>query len=823
MFCFIYRRFRSFGFVLTTLSLFVAFLVITDTAISRPVLPDNEPPDRTATCLTSIEEGLQRISSTAFGRPAVGGDYIFWEDIRNNSAAIYGCNLRTGEEFLVKDIRKVTYVYNLTSDGQTLAWIARSPEGSHIQGYNITTKQRFMIMAPTHRQAIDSAVLVDGVLYYANHASGGGGIYAIQIATGEKHQISPEGYGLVASNSTLLWTEHQVLDRVVQEKSLHMRNMDTGQETVVVTFDGNAYFTGYDASHDTVIWSLFPGRDPRVYMRDLSRSISTTTLLDPSGFGAYPVMHGNMVAWLAASPTGDLKKGAIKTYNLDTGEISIVLREGSSLRTRDLLEGNRLVFTSENSLTSKSALYIGDLSQLDVTSLGHPDTNATDIPDGQNEGTAFGGQVFVAGRHLSIQTDPGKTQRWPVHGVQFILPDYEIDGETFTDDALAATGPITQGGDSSRAFWLQKTEDRLHTQALRIFVPMPGERHNEHGNRVTPQNIYDFAQEARTHNMRLGVVIHNSPDFEMTSEKEQWLRELIQVFKGNNATNLIAYINADNEINNHCDESYQDCYHIKWDTTYGFKANAWVKSVANIVNDEDPGILVTVGMSTELTNTVQVAVNNYLLAQSDGTSTITLTDVVDFIAPHNYGGGAFGVWEHAEAGYSGPVVLEEYGYPTDPFVAGSEPSEFRLEGPPECRIDPWVLNEDGTGYTTQNCDRTATGFVETSARALGADPRTDYAGGAAFMLVDTKATARDNFDFPDDCSNLEATADYFTGLFAIGQEDDENYCEPGGTQTRGFGDLKFTGFRVCMYHTDYRLTECEPPLYLPLIRKESFE
>ncbi|NJN67617.1 MAG: hypothetical protein HC884_13350 [Chloroflexaceae bacterium] len=726
--------------------------------------------------------------------------------MRDEDAAIYGYDLCHQEEFMVKSIGDPWNVFDLTTDGETLAWVARSGAGQYVQGYDLSSRREFLMIEAPNRYGFESIALGDGVLYYG-YLVDQPGIYAYTPATGREEMIHSQGFDLVFADGKLLWTQEHISGGVVSEKSLHIKNLDTGEQTVVTqVINGYTYFSGYDAFGDTVVWSFFPGADTHVKSYNLSSGISTTI---STNSGHYPVIHNHTAMWYEVSSGSEPGNRSIVTYDMISGKKTKLVEESTTnLYTVDILKDGILLFVVTDPYTGRDSLYMSDPDQSGLRfSTKEPYFSGQLSSDGW-------GRIGAQGRWLYESIDMG-FDKWPVYGVQFILPEYDINGESFTNAALDARGPEPDG-DGTRLFWLQRAANRLHARTLRIFVPMPGESYNENGNRVNAQKIYNFARDAEAYNMRLGIVIHNSQAFDMSAQKENWLRNLVQVFKNNDALNLIAYINADNEINHHCGGG--DCYHVDWWPEYAADANEWVREVVDIVKDEDPALLVTVGMATELVPGVegmQQTIDNYFEPHED----ITLAKEVDFISPHNYGGGAYGIWDHIMTHeYPGPVVLEEYGYPTDPFVPGSNTAaQYRTEGPPECRNDPWVLLIDGSGYPTANCVETATGFIETNIRALGQDRRTDYAGGVAFMLVDTKAAARDNFNFPDDCDDPEATYDYFTGLFAIGTGED--YCEPGGTRTRGLGQLKSTGFRVCLYHSNYSLEKCQEKLYLPLIRR----
>lgn len=372
------------------------------------------------------------------------------------------------------------------------------------------------------------------------------------------------------------------------------------------------------------------------------------------------------------------------------------------------------------------------------------------------------GQVQMAGTKLYDYGGP-----WLAQGVQFFLPPHGINERTFWDERYQAALD-----DGSLELWLDRAALRLHPNLLRIFIELP---RRENGGVTTPtshETVHDFAERAAARGMRLGLVLNNSANWEMTLERRKWIEGLLRYFMVRGTLDRIAYLNADNEINNHCYlEDNSDCFAL--DANYRNGAVAWAHKFYNVVKGRAPQMLVTVGMSTELEAPLnQGGVANYFLPDSMGR---TLISALDFLSPHNYGGRADVILSDIrQRGFDGPVVLEEYGFPTDP--APRHP--YWTEGPVTCQRTPF----------SDECLDTAPYFVELNLQAL----RTyDYAGGVAWMLVDTTEK-----ELPDACNHPILTFDHWTGLLAVGSA----YCE-GGTRTRQEGATKATGLRVCAYHT----------------------
>jgi hypothetical protein len=391
------------------------------------------------------------------------------------------------------------------------------------------------------------------------------------------------------------------------------------------------------------------------------------------------------------------------------------------------------------------------------------------------------GQVRVSGSRLS---DDGGV--WHMRGTQFFLPQFGINGKTMWDFNYAAAID-----DGSLDLWLDKAA-WLRANTLRLFVDLPEVRSD--GTIRTPTSydaVYDIAQRAAARGMRIGLVPHNSADWRMTAERAAWIDGLLAFFAARGALPLIAYMSADNEINNHCSNSGRDCF----DTTSQHNAQAyidgavgWVAAFRGVVKARAPQMLVTVGISTEMLDADGTrAPFNFFRVASNGAR---LVDLADFLSPHNYSGGAAAVIADLRigAGYTGPVVLEEYGFPTDPAPR----NPLWTEGPFVCRLQPLA----------SACTNTAPYFV---ARSLQSVSRDGYAGAVAWTIADIGEKNVSNA-----CTRSDVPFDLWTGLFAIGGA----YCD-GGTTSRADGQPKATALLVCAAYAGSLLVCDDParPLY----------
>jgi hypothetical protein len=377
-------------------------------------------------------------------------------------------------------------------------------------------------------------------------------------------------------------------------------------------------------------------------------------------------------------------------------------------------------------------------------------------------------------RALADGTLADDNGRWTMRGVQFFLPQYGINGKTLRDDNYAAARD-----DGSLDFWLERAQVYLHANMLRVFVDLPA---NVGGSTTidTPTSystLHDFATAANARGMRLGLVLHNSADWDMTEARANWIAGLLDYFAERGSLPTLAYLSADNEINNHCANNGKDCF----DSDQSFDAQAyingaidWVALFRGVVKNRAPQLLITVGISSEMIDAdLTRAAFNFFRTDGQGRN---MAGLIDFLAPHNFSGGATAIINDLRIGaaYRGAVVLEEFGFPTDPWPR--DPSW--TEGPTLCSASPLLAE----------CAATAPFFVETNLRAQQTG---GYAGGSAWMLADMREK-----DTATACDDPKKSFALWTGLFAIGG----TYCD-GGTTSRNVGQPKATALRVCIAYT----------------------
>jgi hypothetical protein len=724
--------------------------------------------------------GLRQLSSAAVGQPVVVGQMVFWREPLGRRTAIRSYDLRANAPLgvAVRDAQ----ILDLAADDTYVAWVERDAAGRlGIYGMDLRTRAVLLIVALPGRPAQSEIALDRSVLYYTDPTPGHAGLFVRNLAGGAERLVSPNGRRPLARGGALLWSEARATGTPGRWSwSLHLRAAD-GRRVVLAQHEaGYGGFGGYDTDGTTAVWAFEPSSgDPQVYAYDAGSGTTAAV----AAAGAAPRIDRRTVVWAEASAgPGQPARWQVRAYDLDTGALPPAVEPGSAALAVAGIDGNSIVLAVADAPTpGVQSLYASDMRQRGPRFAAPPAVAAAPAACDHTQPSSCG-QVRAAGTLLA--DDIGA---WRMQGVQFFLPQFGINDKTFRTGNYA--GAVADG---SLTFWLDKAQHYLRANTLRIFVDLP---YQSNGVLITPTDyatLFDFANRADARGMRLGISLHNSADWNMSTERVAWIAGLIDYFAVRGRLATIAYLSADNEINNHCGRGGADCFDS--DAQHDARAYVdgavyWVALFRTVVKARAPQLLVTVGVSTEM-NDVDATRGafNFFRADSRG---LTLAGLVDFLSPHNYGGGAIGIVEDMRyVGYGGPVVLEEFGYPSDPYPR----SPTWTEGPTLCRIDPAL----------PQCANPAPFFVEQNIQSL----RTrSYAGGAAWMIADMREK-----DGGSGCTSKPF--DLWTGLFAIGG----TYCD-GGTYSRALGQPQATAVRVCAYYAD-ELGLCEPGV--PLKRRTYF-
>lgn len=697
------------------------------------------------------------------GRVVVAGTRVYFvsRDAATGSTALMAYDSVSGA---TSELGRGRFeVAALAGNDRLLAWIERSQSGSRVQTLEQATRvQRTVLDGAAAGHLVELAVAGEALVYNVD-GTHQRGVFAHELDSGTIRRLAGAGSGLVAGAGNVLWTAMHRDSRGAPEWRLMLDRLDGAAPLVLAR--SAAPFSAYDVGADAAVWSaLPPAAERRVWLHRIADGTSEPL---STAAGSFPRLGAGHVVW-ATEPDGS--STALQSSTLDDGQsVRLRLERRGPIVVWGALADGRVVWSDERAAQgAERQLWLSAMPAAGAATanLAAADGDGDLVAQAARRlcGTPITcGQLAANGQFL---VDAGG--RWDVRGVQFFLPRFGINAFTFYDrnywNELAEVDT-----------WLDISRNRLRARLLRIFVELP----DGDWQPTSYETVHDFARRAGERGMRLGIVVQNSGDFRMTPERRAWLDGLIGYFAERGATPLIAYISAANEINNWC--SRQDCFDQS--AAYADAAIAWTSEVAATIKARDPGVLVTVGLSSEVSDSNGLpAVYNFFRRDGSGR---TLAGAVDFLSPHNYAGGAYGVYNDIRFSYAynGPLVLEEFGWTTDPLRVDARFTEGDLS----CIGDPW----------TPACRNTGPFFVEWSLRALREVP---YAGGVAWMLADVATK---------DCAS--DPSDLWSGLFAAGQ----GYC--GGTRSVAPGQSKATAARVAIF---YMADDLSRLVYLPSMRAE---
>ncbi len=837
------------------------------------------------------------LDEAADDRPLVAGHYVFWYKAFGSATSTseqdgrltYGYDLQARQSFVVKQVGNSAQT--LFSDGVDLLWWAVSPGASHtaatpvqsialesVQDGNAPTK---LATAPPHPGTIFLEAYDQGILYYNREAD----TYGYNLNTGVASMVG-NAAGLVVHKGVLLWQDE--LPRGYHESRPSRLHLQTSQlKDTVIAQDDDYSFNNYSIDGNNVVWSSGRG----TYLYDISKQTTTRLTVEPAEGAMIAANHiawvgsegaaiaGDNIAWVAMTYTSEgTPYWSVLSYDLKSGQSRVVVASSTAhLYVDGVTAQGDLVYSVENPTQVRRALY---LTNVGSSNAGYDKVVRTNqlVPDWpiplsclatQHRPTSCG-QVSVTDQ-TNFSDVAGV---WRGRGVQVFLPEYELGGESFfvrnyfDPDPKKATpelpyGPVNPDVETL----LNAAQHGVKANFVRIFVDLPGDSSKV----ASIDAILNFLTAANIHQLRVGIVMHNSSranpnmayfrdnyfKMDLTGTplvlpscagrpttptptptpvnqiRKQWIQAFITCVTNKNLSDVVAYVSADNEINNHCNqtgiaydgttpvEGRVDCFAASQFPGYDALAQRWVREFNALF--VGTGIMTTVGLSTEMytegrddgpatPEPIPIVATRFFDASTGEQS---LNASVTFLSPHNYGGKGLDI--KAAIGVARgpnplkPVVLEEYGHATDPLAEGvassntatpatSSPPSIshpeNTEGKRSCLV--FYIGGRSMPVIPFYCYKVASYFIGVNALSI----RTNgYAGGAAFMLTDVYPAAGQSCKKPD----------YYTGLYSIGlvspQGKKIRYC--CGTYTTyaagvvGLSDMskrKLTGDVVLSHH-----------------------
>jgi hypothetical protein len=271
------------------------------------------------------------VTRKVIGSPAVGGHYLFWVEDRDSKRSIYGYDIRSNQEFLVKNLPLGADFLN--SDGQTLIWVEGSEGlGDSIHTFSIASKQE-AIAIPATSIAEYSGVAVDGdILYY----QAGVGLVGHNLSTGQEQLISNKGAAYpVATDGKVLWVE---INQQCSpggpcpfEWNLYLLDRTRSSSGILLaTSLGENGFSSYNISGNRVIWAdISAPTAASIYdiSNGATKNIQSKAVLNP-------ILGGDIAAW-SEGPVGmpgGPSNWSIRAYDVNADVSWTVVGESSAVK-----------------------------------------------------------------------------------------------------------------------------------------------------------------------------------------------------------------------------------------------------------------------------------------------------------------------------------------------------------------------------------------------------------------------------------------------------------------------------------------------------------
>jgi len=485
------------------------------------------------------------ISDSVTGNVVVTDDSIFWLDAAEGGLYLYQYNVLQKQKVVLRDFTGM-HVYGLASDGKTVVWIEsgfysdNSKEiQSQISALVIESKKEFTLVESVSSTGFLPTLAIDeDILYYVEVIDQKAGLYLYDISNANKDLIDSDGYNPIAKKGLVLWQRSVAGTEtipVLTSALILSKNRGLSEEIIV---EQTGYFVNVGTDGDTITWSSNDQSPANRFVTSLRYSKGSRETFNTNGVGM-PVTRDGVIVWSDASIARDGKprwdvylnenetssKRRVIDAAVNNIHVAGITRKPTQLAIT-INEGTGFYRLFVVPADAKLDKYLG--SNANNTAMGAQEVDAPYLIGNSESIQAVvesaGAQVGISGSRFTLNSVP-----WTMKGVHFLLPEYNINGFTFYDARY-------QQSAQSRSYWLSKAESELYPSVLRIFVDPPGESENAGGNLVSVSTVYNFAQEARARGFRLGVVLHNSGNFNLNSASRavtrQWISNLITCFRG---------------------------------------------------------------------------------------------------------------------------------------------------------------------------------------------------------------------------------------------------------------------------------------------------
>jgi len=639
------------------------------------------------------------------------GGYIVWVAASNNSFSLHGYDLNTQKEFPVGQAGQD--LYEFATDGDTVVWVGSATMSGHsstapaIQVFNLKTKQAKTLILGEGSNVPGNISIDRGTLYYFDRRANHVGTYAHTLATGGEMLITTQYRAeMVVADGTMLWTEEYRVGAVTgpatHKRKLHISELDGSvSDTVVADVD---ILTGYGVSGSKIVYG---SRGSEYEVREYDVATKSSRILATGA--TEPVVLGSNVAWVTNRVTSNdgEKSTSVGTVNLSKSQnlpVTNATITGLSVSKAALTGSGTVAFTVDDSPQLGWSIYVTSLNQTNATIAKMSSLNSKEAVSSCNNTPINCGQVKIAlggGGNNYYLADDGGT--WLMKGVMFLFPENGISGKSFRSDNYRAAKSRMIDGLNEVDFMLLKAGNRvpagmvnrqnyLKANLVRIYALAPSGQLSASGepstcnykNGADAELLIEFIRRANDFGLRTGLVIQDSTAAPSPCSR-YWLKtEVLQKLRAQNLTQLIAYVNYDNEVNNHYSQQYcrkiivfpptgpgpevyalPDCFDLIGNYSavimlafdclthqkYIDDRMAWVRDINSIIEEFNAAqptskrLLTTVGLSTEMYDVdsapaVQGFFKKATTIDARHPERKSLADYTDFLAPHRYGSDA---------------------------------------------------------------------------------------------------------------------------------------------------------------------------------------
>lgn len=328
--------------------------------------------------LTPSAKGAQVVAVGVNNAPVGAGSSLFWLGAGSNNR-IYKYDLDAGKSTVFAEGPE--YKLAVASDGQDTAWVELLDNGLYrIQHYSSSTKQVSTVMQTTQlgdnygvqtiatgHQAPPPLALDQGVLYYMSSSPEHKGLWARTLATGQEQLISPVGYGPVAAEGQLMWTEQRKAQTLTGvEWTLHLRSKySPDQDNVLARYIYAGDYADYSVSEENAVWQSGGHGVNRYTISTRTFSVIPPQYAFPKSRIYAPLISGTKAVW---TELVDDQGGSwsIRAQQLDTGTVSTLVSEpprgGKRVDAWAILDGRAVAYrTIDNSSPRGSVLQVAPL------------------------------------------------------------------------------------------------------------------------------------------------------------------------------------------------------------------------------------------------------------------------------------------------------------------------------------------------------------------------------------------------------------------------------------------------------------------------------